>query len=564
LGSFQEVTVRKIATGYQQGGRMAARHDAARTIGIACTIAIAVVGTIVVALLWAYPTTSIETASWPVVDRRWITASFALALTLLYAPSCIERLAEAAQGQETTRIWEADQPLSVTRLVLRIALATLVGLALAAIDISQIVELAMSQPIDFSHEGPHLGPIQAIKNGAIPYIEARTQYGLGHQVVMSSFLQHTEFSVRGFRSAFFILNILAEGLRFAIMIIVFAPIAGAFSIALTTHFYDINIAAFTGWGFLFRWFGPFLVGALLPLILWRDMSPRARFPSIAAVGAASGTLAWFSQENFAAGLVAGGIILAAAFARRRLSIAAALSDLALFAGAYVVTFLALITMVVGPEHLTEAVRLQFYIGSLWARGLANTPWGNPESAWTVAFYATPPIVILVSGGALYAPKQTLLSDERKAGIVLGMAAASAALLPITFLRSDLQHFLGPALPVPAMLAGAIAFLPGMYATSSMRRETMRAILLVVVAGLYVFPHGIENVAKRFKVDTSKVAESVRFLSATSPAVGYAEGAPMFQQRLGLALGPQERCCMDGTMSTEEMSLRVEEIRRVAE
>jgi hypothetical protein len=516
------------------------------------------VGLSYVAMLFVFPT-SIESISWPVLDKRWIIASFGLGIALIYAPLGFKRSADILKGQDPRGVWEHDQDTKALRRVWGV-LAIAIGFALAALDIGQFVTIALGLPIDEAHEGAHLGGLQAISQGAIPYVEAHTQYGPGQQLITYYFMQNTEFTLRGFRASFFVMNILAEGLRFAIMLIAFGPIAGFAAILLSLVFYDPMIASFTGWAFLFRWSAPLLVGSLLPLIIWHDLRPWPRYASLTILSIAIGTLAWFAQENFISGLVTAGLVIFAGFARGRISLVEAITMLTVFAGIHVLTFISLISTITGLHNLWEAVRLCFYVGSLWAQGLANTAWSNPESPWTVAFYSTPIIVAAVTALALYAPRQTRLQDERKLAVVIGTSAAVVSLVPITLLRSDIHHFLGPAMPVPALIVAAVALLPGRLATNAFRREAVRLVLLVIFFSIYLAPQGISAIAWRLTPDPGRswrgVVELVEIAARDKTT---RDDTSLFYGRLGWHPSPEDKCFHFGSLTYGEIAARVQEI-----
>src|SRR5262244_3866118 len=111
----------------------------------------------------------------------------------------------------------------------------------------------------------------------------------------------------------------AEGIRFSLFLVAFGWVAGLLAIAGSLVFSPIWLLQFTGWGVLFRWLGPVVVGVTLPTIVWSGTRASIGYAATAAVGGTCGMLAWFAQENLATSFVTAGLIASAAFGRGRLS-----------------------------------------------------------------------------------------------------------------------------------------------------------------------------------------------------------------------------------------------------
>jgi len=56
------------------------------------------------------------------------------------------------------------------------------------------------------HSHVHLGALEQIRLGAVPYLEAQTQYGLGNQLLMYVLVNLVHFSNHGFYAANILLN----------------------------------------------------------------------------------------------------------------------------------------------------------------------------------------------------------------------------------------------------------------------------------------------------------------------------------------------------------------------
>src|SRR5262249_12640681 len=142
----------------------------------------------------------------------------------------------------------------------------------------------------------------------------------GHQFLSYHLMRFTEFSLVGFRAAHVIMNMVAEGIRLFLFLLAFGWVTGTLAIVGSFVFSPIWLLRFSGWGILFRWLGPVIVGIILPRIIWSGIKAPLRYAATVAVGGACGTLAWFSPENFSTSLITAGLIVSAAFGRGRLSL----------------------------------------------------------------------------------------------------------------------------------------------------------------------------------------------------------------------------------------------------
>ena len=435
----------------------------------AVAAAIGAAGLVAVGALWlASPHTPDDSVFYPYFDKRWIIALYALGVVLVYVPPATKQWSERIGRTAGTA--EAPPGAAPSVSAARLVCAVIIGFGLALVDIGPHIPDTLERVWE-AHELVHLGPFQRIANGGIPYAEAQTQYGPGHQLISYLMMQHTEFTLRGFRASFFALNLLAEGLWFSLMLGAFGWGAGLAAIVISRLFCPLRLLTFVGWYIEFRWLGPFLIGVPLALILWTECRPATRFAVVAALGCFGGLLAWFSQENLMAIMGAVGLIVLAGFARGRLPLGSALALFGVFALCHVLMFLALLGAGVGLAHLPEALKLFSRTGSLWLKGLANTPWS--PAAWrpggevfTPAYYATPYVILICSGLAIWAPRSRSAMAERNLAVLLATAAAAGSLVPLMLLRSDEPHFLGPATILPALLVFGIATLPDRRVTDT--------------------------------------------------------------------------------------------------
>jgi hypothetical protein len=506
---------------------------------ISGTIGIAIIGSLCVLHLALLPPPEDDSIRWGYFDKRWIIALYGLGVVLIYFPAAMKRFLDT-WTDHAPNLPQITAPDTATNLFWRIAAVTSCGFLLAFLDISPMISDGLVKYWE-EHELVHLGPLQKLAQGAVPYVGAKTQYGPGHQLVTYLMMGQTEFTLRGFRASFFVLNIVAEGILFSVVLYSLGWAVGLVAILFSRLFCPDLLLGFVGWFVQFRWLGPLLVGLLLPLVIWSDRSRRSSAAAVAVIGGIGGVLAWFSQENFSTCLVTGLLIFCASFARGQYSLGTTVLLLGMFALSHVLSFLILLSATVGAANVPEALNDAFRIGALWARGLGNTPWTpwpGPESPWTIAFYLTPFLVIILTGVGLWAPIHCADTHERMLGRFLGIAAAAASLVPITLLRSDDAHFLGASIALPFLIVLAGASLPGRLTTCRRRKELIRAVLLLLLIAIYIVPQNGRASISRLLPDFEGAWDGAVALAQIGNPPKNAAGVSFFESRLGFR-------CQDG-------------------
>ena len=507
------------------------------------TAFLALAGISYIVTLLIFPPRVAEESNWPIVDKRWLIASYLLAVALIYAPAIFGRLFD---------LWHRrDKPVAVPHYRSRPflqrrgywAAASVVGFSLSAASLAPYVQETLLRSQIIADEAVHLGSLQSVHNGRTPFIRAQTQYGPGHQIVSYALMRQTEFSLWGFRLSHLILNFLAEGIRFSILLIAFGWAEGAAAVALSLLFSPPWLLTYVGFGVIARWLGPMIVGSLLPLVIWTPDARRWRYRATAILGGFGGLLAWFSQENFSTVLATAGLIVAAAFARRRLSLSDSVGVMATFTLTHVAVFILALTALVGASGLSEALFLAFHGASIWVQGVANTYWADYGMGWTGAFYATPFIVVGVLALALY--RNRVGNDESQLALLIGAAAAAASLVPITLMRSDPPHFVGPSIALPGLIVLSIVMLPGLMFGKPKPRELMR----VAVCTLFFIAYGPSLLRQASAI----IVPAALDRSNQRPASG-------FDPRLGFQPNLDSHCCTANEFTFRELRDIVEEVR----
>ncbi len=554
-----------------EGGLRRLPYNASRTAFV--TTAIVLAGLVLVGALWlASSHTPDDAVFYPYLDKRWIIAIYALGVVLVYVPPAAQRWVEPIgepAGKATCAAPMARLPVSAVRCIC----VLIIGFGLALLDIGPHIPGTLERVWE-AHELVHLGPFQRIANGGIPYVEAQTQYGPGHQLISYLIMRDTEFTLRGFRASFFALNLLAEGLWFSLMLSAFGWGTGLVAIVLSRLFCPVHLLTFVGWYVEFRWLGPFLIGLPVALILWTGYRRSTRFAAIAGLGCLAGLLAWFSQENLTAITATVGLVVLGGCARGRLPLGSATAVFGVFALCQILVFLALLAAPVGLANLPEALRLYSRTGSLWLKGLANTPWSPAAwrpggEVWTPAFYAAPYVILVLSGLAIWAPRGQSAPDERRLGLLLATAAAAGSVVPMMLLRSDEPHFLGPATVLPALLVFSITALPDAWTSGRGRRASFRFALVAVLATIFVAPLGIDKIVARLTPQVIAAWNGTHALARVLWGAPQPAGASMMEQRSGfrmtagggpVPMGREQSCYYYFSATCGAVSGLIEEIR----
>jgi hypothetical protein len=518
-------------------------------IALVLTCVLGIVGVLFVIILRISGPSVVAAPGWPIDDRRWLLALYGLGVSLVYFPLVAKKIVDLLTRTEVAATADSRVRARASRFgVVNCAVAIVSAFGISIVLLAPRVSSGLEKPLNI-HEVIHLGSIQRIDNGATPYVEAQTAYGPGHQFLSYHLMRFTEFSLVGFRASHVMLNMLAEGIRLSLFLLAFGWVAGTLAIVGSLVFSPVWLLQFTGWGVLFRWLGPVIVGIALPKIIWRPIKGPRSYAATAVLGATCGVLAWFSQENFSTSVITAGLIVSAAFGRGRLSFGGAVRVLGAFIGIHVAVLLALMMGTVGFGNLSGALYLYFHTAAIWTQGIRNAPWSSWDSAWTLGYFATPYVIIVLTALALYCRKT---EDETELAKVIGMAAAAAALVPITLLRSDKQHFLGPAVALPALMALSVTSLPQFLSLNRIKRELSRVTIVIILAGLYIMPAREEASLFKHNSDFAHTRSNLAALYQVGMQRGrYSNRHSLFERRLGYMPDLDALCCDSGVITGYE-------------
>lgn len=424
---------------------------------LALTGLAAAAGLTIVAMLALYPPPLEHSGykAWEYLDKRWLVASYLLVAGLLHLPGLARRVLLGAAASDRTLVSRGRGNALPRALV-----AGAIGCILAVLYVAPLLPATVDRYLDM-HDQVHLGAFQRIAHGAEPYLDARTQYGPGHQIATYAMMRASDFSLRGFRLSQAWLNLIAIAALLSLWFFAFGWRIGAAIAVASLAVSPLIITTFWGWGLVLRWMAPVLVGAIFPLLLWRRRSRPVTVTVVVALGVACGGLAWMAQENFSGAIMAALLIVSTAFVRGAITLRTALIVAVSFIAVESATFLAFMVASFGLGGLAQSLHLYFLSTGLVFQGMTNTDWSEPQSTFRRAYPVTPILIYLVSAIALYLTRRrSLPDDEFHIAQIAGMAAAAVPLTMLTLFRADTPHFVGASTALVPLLILIFVYLPG--------------------------------------------------------------------------------------------------------
>ncbi|HQS14365.1 hypothetical protein [Reyranella sp.] len=360
------------------------------------------------------------------------------------------------------------------------------------------------------HAHVHLSALQQIRLGAIPYLEAQTQYGPGNQLLLGALTDFVHFSNHGFLAANLLLN--------AVCIIVFFvavqqflgfgwAVAGLVGWVLWPS--PVERIDLAGWAVLTRWLVvPILALWLAWLLLGAGAGWRG-WRTVVLAGMLWGAGGFLSQENLSGGLLVliFSLALFAPASGRSPKRLAHFAGLFLLAGA--MTFAALVSFFMGPSHLIEVVALANAKSSLVMAGVSNSIWSDNlglKLGWNIVdgrletdlaasgefrelilTYALVALFLIsLSLLAAFLGRRWKTADEPARAFCArfaGVAVGAFVLHVFSLLRSDTSHLAGPS-----FLLGLFLLMLPVFVWRCLAPGKARAVLLVV--SLAVIAEGV--------------------------------------------------------------------------
>jgi hypothetical protein len=445
--------------------------------------------------------------NYPFLNKRWLIALYNLAIaTFLVFPVAFERWRSPCDGDRQASVIAPQQRNPGTRQTVSIGgLVVIVLLAWYFAGPPWHLE-RHHRRIDL-HEQVHLGPLQAISKGYLPYVgPASTQYGPGSQILLYGLMKMVgHFDIVSFRTAWASLNFVALlavsiaayfwlGLVAAVLVILFSLVYSPFAFFYTAA--NGTFAGFYGWANALRYFAPLIVVPALAGAAASESSERpSRVPWVVLLGVVWGLGAWIAQENLSTTAMASALFLTLLWLTQTMSLSRAIWIV--FRLVIGFACVAVPVTLYFAWHGAAGVFLRNYllVPRAIAMGYQNTWWTTywpPEVSAGLdqrSYYFTLPFLLALGISALWALPALRLKaplDLRRARflafICVGLACFQTALL-----RSDNAHLLNTMLALPFVLVLGVSELPQWQAVTRVHRTVIRVVFVILALVVY---HGV--------------------------------------------------------------------------
>jgi hypothetical protein len=419
-----------------------------------------------------------------------------------------------------------------------------------------------------SHEQAHLGALQAMSKGYLPYIgPASTQYGPGSQALLYAAMRQTgHFDIVSFRTAWAALN-------FGALLIVacaaffwvdFWPAVAVVGLAVTYSplaFFstapDGTLRGFYGWANALRYIAPLIVVPSLVRAAGADPGQRPLTSRwVIPLGVVWGLGSWAAQENLSSTALSAGLLLMVLMFTRNVRMMTALRIGRDMAIGFALVATPILLYYARHDAAGAFVANYFSVPRAVAAGFQNTWWPAGEPG-TRTFYALLPFVLALAVATLWRlPSLTLCAplDPDRARF-FAFLAVQLVCYQVALLRSDAAHLQNTTIALPFILVLGVNAVPRWLATPSLSRRTIRWGF--VIAALAILPAG-----KLFQARAIVLTPVTRFLthgaarpaSAPDARAGYARATPLLTDE-PLAIGY-------GTLTMREWLDFASEVHRI--
>jgi hypothetical protein len=570
---------------WTHGARSSAATDRRRSdIATTCVLAFtAILPVLLIPLYFLLRSTqapSDQAVLYPFVDRRWLVATFLVGtLGVMLLMVVMWRVVLAAHSEPRSwTTWFRDTLLgspdasasedgwkssagasaeTETWRTVAFKLAAAIGIALYFFGPPWGLSAGF-HPID-AHETFQLGALEAMANGATPYLgAASTQYGPGSQLISSLYMHHVStHSVVGFRESFALFQwvaatvfcgVVALRLRFLLALI---TIALAILLFPTLQEFGFTQSAFTdsgtfdgffGWFNALRYIGVFAAVMLLP-VAFRAGARHLLWGGI--LGVVWGGSCYIAQENLGAGLL--GIVTLSLLMLLTRSVD--VRSMRRVLGGIAIGF----ALIWAPALIVYGVKGQlgtfiwsyFLVPSAVTRGYSNTSFLEGfASDWGPMFYLFPLVLLVIGAAALLRVKPLRIATQwsRERTLVASVLVVCAVSYAGTLLRSDTSHLINTMLAVPVLAVLSVAYLPRIVAPTASRRTLVGGSVAIASAFALLFPLArLTDVPRRVVVPaTARVSflrDGGRGSDTTLPGT-----------RMGPGLAAAPLCCTTSLLS----------------
>lgn len=360
------------------------------------------------------------------------------------------------------------------------------------------------------HSHVHLSALQQIRLGAVPYLEAQTQYGPGNQVLLSGLVDLVHFSNHGFFAANLLLNVVCV-IVFFVVVQQFLGFGWAVAglVGWTLWPSPAERLDLAGWAVLTRWLMIPTLSLWLASLLLGGASARRGWLAPVLAGAAWGLGGFLSQENLTAGFLVFAFSVALFGPASGMGPRAIVRFAILFVATGIVLFVGLVSAFVGPAHFFEVMALAGAKSSLVTAGVSNSIWsdnlgidltlkvvhGRFVSALAVSgeefrplllTYGLVPLLLVVIGLlASFLGRNWALADGRTRVFVrrfAGVAVGAFILHLFALMRADVSHLAGPSFLLPLLLLMLPVFVWRCVGRGATRTAMMVLSVMLIAEG----------------------------------------------------------------------------------
>ena len=446
---------------------------------------------------------------WGLLDKRQLTFTYLVVVAFVVFHHAMARFVFDRGDAGRRAVGEIPHRRLANRLLGAVFIAILAYCWIGVVALRDVIPGdagTLARFYDY-HSHVHLGILEQIRLGAVPYLEAQTQYGLGNLLLLYFVTDVINFSNHGFYAGAMLVNVVCVVGFFVVVQQLLGlgwAIAGLVGWVLWPS--PAGVLDIAGWAVLTRWLAVPVLALLLAHALLNAWPRRRGWIAPVLAGVIWGAGGFMSQENVSGGLLVLMLSLALFGPVRGLQWRSLVRFAALFVASGAAVFVALIASSLGIFQFVEVVRQLGAQSSLVMAGVSNSAWSDDVglslrfdivNGWVDESFTT--------HGGLRAPLQTygfglllMLSIGLLAGFLVrrwtsasdgqrrfvwkfaGVTVGAYALHLFTLLRSDLSHLAGPSFLLPLFLL----MLP-VFAWQCVRPGLGRGVLLAVSMALVV-------------------------------------------------------------------------------
>ena len=485
------VAVAVVAAAPWGGGRIGGDHRGVVAWLLALHVAIALL--VVPVYLAAWPSEFASITGWRTYtffNKRWLAALYLITVgTALVLPLWWHR-ALTNTHDETPVVAPRPamrRPVAIVQVLL--LLAAVWYLAGPPWNVGE-----HHRPVDL-HEQVHLGPLQAIAKGAVPYLgPASTQYGPGAQLFLYTYMRWTDqFTLIGFREAFLAVHLAVMAI---FVLLAFAYAGGATAslvlllglLASPLRFFlstgDGSMGESYGWGNAARYLATIVVVPAVALLLTRPRS-RARLTA-GLLGVAWGVLSWYAQENLASGAMGLALVVLTLLGGRATSWSRVREVMVSFAAGAAVPVLLVLGWYTVRADVGQFVGNYFLLPRAVSAGYQNTWFAEAGNPLARTFHVVPLFGIVVGCLTLWDPWTCRPRTLGPAHVrLVAFVCALLSSFQGALFRSDALHTINVLLPLPFVAVFAFRDLPGWLARGWLARAAWHTGIALFV--LWMLP-----------------------------------------------------------------------------